>query len=339
MFGTYRIILALCVVFQHIGGFPRLGGYAVFGFYILSGYLMTMVMNKSYGYSLVGLKKFSINRFLRIFPGYWASIIFSMSVLYVYGEDAVVEYKNAIYWPQSIIDWLQNIFIFFPQRQLPILTPPAWALTVELFFYFLIGLSLSRMKIVSLLWLGLGILYHAVALILDWGWPNRYFTVAAASLPFAIGACIYHYPDILGKFLKNWKFEKTFGVLIFLLAINWFAGYTLRMSQSWFFYLNILICTISVALLAQVKLEDSRWQRLDQFFGALSYPVYLIHYQVAAVVVFTANENSAINIARPSLLLLLLALPFILLVGWLMAALVDRPVDLVRNKVRRMAVV
>ena len=68
MFGTYRTLLALMVVFLHLGGVSVLGGYAVFGFYILSGYLMTYIMQKNYGYSRLGQARYAINRMLRIYP-------------------------------------------------------------------------------------------------------------------------------------------------------------------------------------------------------------------------------------------------------------------------------
>lgn len=73
MFGTYRTLLAVMVIFLHLGGMPVIGGYAVFGFYILSGYLMTLIMHKNYGYTRDGVARYAINRFLRIYPIYWVS--------------------------------------------------------------------------------------------------------------------------------------------------------------------------------------------------------------------------------------------------------------------------
>lgn len=50
MFGTYRTLLAIMLIFLHLGGMPVIGSFAVFGFYILSGYLMTLIMQNNYGY-------------------------------------------------------------------------------------------------------------------------------------------------------------------------------------------------------------------------------------------------------------------------------------------------
>jgi peptidoglycan/LPS O-acetylase OafA/YrhL len=56
MFGALRTIWASMVVFGHIFWLSDFGRFAVFGFYILSGYLMTYVMHQSYGYNLAGVK-------------------------------------------------------------------------------------------------------------------------------------------------------------------------------------------------------------------------------------------------------------------------------------------
>jgi len=52
MLGLLRTTLAIMVMSYHLFvGILPLGTYAVFGFYVISGYLMTLVMHESYGYS------------------------------------------------------------------------------------------------------------------------------------------------------------------------------------------------------------------------------------------------------------------------------------------------
>ena len=316
-----------------------MGAYAVFGFYILSGYLMTLIMQRTYGYSATGLKKYAANRFLRIYPTYWVSVLITVMLLIGFGQEAILDFKNAMYWPATWFEWVRNIFIFFPDRQLPILTPPSWALTVELFFYLLIGLGLSRSSKACLLWFSLSLLYHVVAVVFDFGWPNRYYTVFAASLPFSIGACIYHFKDVITTRVNSVVKVSFYSVmLVFCVAfgINWLLGYATGMSRSLFFYTNLTICTITVCMLASVKLESPKLNKLDSVFGDYSYPIYLIHYQVAALVFFFVNSTDAgIQLSRPSIWLLVLSLIPILFSAWLIVKLVDHPINRLRNQVRK----
>ena len=61
MFGVYRFLLALNVVFYHVLDVPGIGPLAVYSFFVLSGFLMTMIMQQTYGYSVTGIKKYAIN--------------------------------------------------------------------------------------------------------------------------------------------------------------------------------------------------------------------------------------------------------------------------------------
>ena len=75
MFGVYRAFLALMVVALHLGGLPVVGAYAVFGFYVLSGYLMTLIMQDRYGYTASGRSAYAVNRFLLVVVQIYGSLI------------------------------------------------------------------------------------------------------------------------------------------------------------------------------------------------------------------------------------------------------------------------
>jgi peptidoglycan/LPS O-acetylase OafA/YrhL len=63
------------------------GAYAVFGFYLLSGYLMTLVLNEVYDKSHI--IEYGINRCLRVFPIYWFFLLLTLlavSLLHAEGK-------------------------------------------------------------------------------------------------------------------------------------------------------------------------------------------------------------------------------------------------------------
>ena len=74
------------VVVLHYGGVRYIGEYAVFGFFALSGYLMTLIMQQNYGYTVRGIGGYALNRFLRIYPIYW--VVCGLSILILLALDS-----------------------------------------------------------------------------------------------------------------------------------------------------------------------------------------------------------------------------------------------------------
>ncbi len=331
MFGLYRTVLALMVVLLHIGGVPWTGGYAVYAFYMLSGYLMTMIMHRTYGYSLVGVGKYVLNRFLRIYPLYWVSALISLVLIVALGEGYTSDFIKYMRYPDAWTDVVKNVLLLFPTVDTTRLTPPAWALTVELCFYLLIALGLSKHEKITLLWLGVSILYHVMAWFAGW---DRYFSVFSASLPFALGATIYFYRDKLLAYLFPHGIAPYVPMLIFALAcINWYLGFLLTRSHGLFFYTNIMLCALMLLVLSDAQSLPWMSKKADQWWGDFSYPIYLVHYQVALVVMFVLQQQG-MNISRPDMRLFWWSLPAVFLAAWLLTLGVERPIERLRAKVK-----
>lgn len=333
MFGTYRSILSLLVVLQHLGGFPVIGAYAVFGFYALSGYLMTLIMQKTYGYALRGIYKYAINRFLRIFPMYWFSCLVSIGLVLWVGKDFSVKYHPTIYIPEDLQSILYNFFIFFPYRNSPRLTPPSWALTVELFFYIGIGLGLSKNKGLSLIWFFLSIIYHAVVNILKLNYEYKYFMIPAASLPFSTGALIYFYNlDILKKFrFLNYRFAPH--SLMFLLVLNWYIGYLIGSQRGVSFYFNYVINSCLIISLSNRNILPLVSKQFDKLMGDYSYPIYLIHYQ-AGLIIAICYGLFGISASRHTWQLLIASIPLIFIISLSFIIWIERPIEIIRDRVK-----
>ena len=54
----------------HIGRLEFYGGFAVWGVFILSGFLIMGVLNQRYGLTKKGLVEFSWSRAIRLYPTY-----------------------------------------------------------------------------------------------------------------------------------------------------------------------------------------------------------------------------------------------------------------------------
>ena len=80
--GVWRLILAWMVIACHTKGYQELfsvdvGAIAVSKFFFISGFLMPLAYQTHYQKNgfLKGCGRFYINRLLRIYPIYWASLL------------------------------------------------------------------------------------------------------------------------------------------------------------------------------------------------------------------------------------------------------------------------
>ena len=343
MFGLYRTCLALAVVATHLLKVPVIGGYAVQAFFILSGFLMTTIMNRNYGYSLKGVASFAVNRFLRLYPSYWVIVLLSVGVIMFWGEGSVRAYHSAIYLPASPTEWLQNLSLVYtntiPMYVSPRLAPPTWALTVELLFYMLIALGLSRGKKLTCLWFFVSILYIIYVYISGLDPSYRYLHVLSGSLPFSIGAMAYHYGDQIKNVSQRYSTQGwllAFSMIFLMnsvlaaLAIHvWSAPVVVLLC----FYANICINFGIIAILInRPKLPISA--AFDKKIGDYSYPLYLCHWQagfVASMLLFGRPERG------PSLyggFAFLLALIISGMVSYVTIRYVDHPIERLRSKIR-----
>ena len=179
--GYFRLLLAFFVVAQHLAGAKFLGSSAVQAFFIVSGFLMTSVMSKTYGYSAAGFSKFWLNRVLRLYPAYLLIILMTVTVLLSFGETFTRSVAPTIGWPSDLFEWAQNVTMLFanpvPISVTPRLSPPTWALTLELVCYFLISIGLTRTRTITWIWITLGSIFLIWALFFShnarlWGYGS-----------------------------------------------------------------------------------------------------------------------------------------------------------------------
>src|SRR5690606_25955348 len=131
-----------------------------------------------------------------IYPPYYAAVGLSLLLIVWLGADDVVRVQRSLSMPESAHQWLVNFTLLgLDSREAVRLVPPGWALHVEVTFYLLIAAGLGRWRPVTFAWLAASIGYtiwlntHGDY---DETWGARYFSIGAASLPFAMGSTLYH---------------------------------------------------------------------------------------------------------------------------------------------------
>src|SRR6185312_8014499 len=161
-----------------------------------------------------------------------------------------------------------------------------------------------------------GVLVHAWLLARGQWWGRRYYSLYGASLPFAIGANLYLWRERLPR-MPSWALAAVAPLAIAnaLLAdrVGAFGGCM---------YVNMALATVAVAALS---MRPER--RLDATLGDASYPVYLLHFAVAAVVEHMTGMHGGVR------LLATVVLPLGLVVA-ICRWCVEMPIERVRRRLR-----
>ena len=143
-FGAWRLFLASLVAASHLWEGMILGyaAYAVWGFFVLSGFLMTFVLTNKYGFDGAGLRTYAFNRFMRIFPLYWLAVIGGVATLWYAGRHGIDlrQINPQFYLPAGTLQWLHVATLFpgFSYGGLPV--PVSNALAIEVGYYMLLPL-------------------------------------------------------------------------------------------------------------------------------------------------------------------------------------------------------
>ena len=337
MFGVFRFILAINVVIFHILGVASIGPYAVYSFFVLSGFLMTMIMHASYGYSLNGLKRYILNRFLRLYPVYWVLLLISVLVIYLIGPEASQIFHPKMVIPDTIGRVIANITMIYPRFEpvtYPVrLSPATWALTIEIIFYVLIGLGLSKSRLISTIWLIISFCWVAVTIFKSGYLFLGYGNVIQASLPFAMGAWIYHYCEAVNKFIQFLRVR----VVVFLYCANILFVLLCQIfipDKAWFIsmlgtWVNLLFSALMIVTLFKYGgLYFNK--RIDSFLGDLSYPIYLFHWSGVAFMSWLITDDMS-----KGPLVFFAGLTFTILVSILVNKYVNKNTERLRNRVRK----
>lgn len=316
-FGACRLILASLVAASHLldGMVHGYAAYAVWAFFVLSGFLMTMVLTTRYGFDGKGLRAYAFNRFMRIFPLYWLAAAVGLATLWYAGRNGIdlQQINGEFYWPQSTEQWVHVVTLFVGAERGGLPVPVSNALAIEVGYYVLMPL-MARSR--STAWFAFVI---AVALNLKLGinmdsFADRYSTFLPCMLPFAVGSLACHYRDALSRFSMPW----TSTILWLLHGLLWLKVPV--WPWTWGLYASLVLSVWMV-----VSLHRHRSGVVDRMLGDLSYPVYLIHTTVAAWFVCPCGFSRPLGF-------FLQAFALTLFLSWLIVKLIDRPLSRLKRR-------
>lgn len=333
MFGLLRFFLSYLVIFSHLTGSiyaMHFGYYAVRAFFVISGFLITSALNEVYRFDGV---RFWTNRLLRLLPLYYLICLLTLAVLVqfpVESEQYHLSWRLGNSPTEWGTEWIMNLMVLPLQYAAPEfrLVPPYWSIAIELEMYLVLYLIAARNIHCAMGLLAAGIAFHLIDAQFGLAWQTRYFTAAGAMMPYAYGALIY----FLGqRSLLRVTPGMTALAFVLWLANMLLAGWVLPESYVYGtgYYLNGVVFAVVVAGLARRPFSGAV-ARCDRALGEIAYPVFLSQWLVGFLVALALFPGT-----WRGWMLTLVATPFIIATGLLLALVNRRLIDPWRVRLRQ----
>lgn len=293
------------IPFLALGHFTRYGYLGVELFFIISGYV---VLLSAQGKTV---RQFFLSRITRLYPAFWVACSLTFLVKRIWGvttSDIGMSSLLHVTFGQYVYNMtmLQEFFNIFN------LDSACWSLTIEITFYFLISLLIGYKLMDHIDWF---ILFWLVFAVL----PDRFHAGSAFDtllFPkyapyFSAGMLFYLLQSPVGRTVKRWVLL----LVSYLLAIKACKAQTLELAGFYHDDFSWKITSIFVTLFFVVvflvsfrKINLSRFTGLA-WLGALTYPLYLIHSDIAFILFHRigGNINKYLLVIGTIILMLLIA--------------------------------
>jgi peptidoglycan/LPS O-acetylase OafA/YrhL len=311
--GSLRFLLALGVATGHIASLTATtidqhwlmgGSRAVQIFYMISGFLMALILNGKYPKGSAGNRLFWTNRLVKILVPYLVALAFSIALgllaLAVTGNGTMMlnpwlAQGSTMTWSTWAYAVLTNLFIvgqewgflliyragslfysFHAYEQPPlaaqfIVDLPSWTLSIELMFYAIAPFILRRHVLV------IAAIACASHVLRFESYHLGYYSEATnyRFFPFEISLFLYGAVCFkLGKILSLSDTRVTNALVAVALAIIVLKPtYLIENQFKLYFLIGVLLPSL---------FDFSRRYRWDHALGDVSFPLYLVHFPIGA---------------------------------------------------------
>ncbi len=310
--GLFRFLLAMWVACVHGGspfGAPMNHAYAsVQCFFIISGYYMALILNEKYT-GEGATKTFYTNRFLRLFPAYWVTLLITIAFCWAAAHWAHV---NVGAWKQfttqsaqlstaakvglaaanvTVIGQVELLYLHVdastqhlawthtflgssPELWRFLFVPQAWSLELEVLFYllapFLVRQSLAVIgSCIAATFALRAGLIFGAGFDMD-PWTYRFFPTEMGL--FLLGSFAYRLARVPAaqRFLHSRANGLLTAVALALTLVLPFLK-SIPPALNWGYY-------FLVAAAIPWLFEKSKSRKRDRWIGELSYPIYIVHF-------------------------------------------------------------
>lgn len=347
--GLFRLLLASTIMLGHFVSFyPQHLPYLMFGwasvpaFYIVSGFLITLVLRERYHDRLW---LFYSNRALRLFPLYWASLLLFVLVNWLVATGRLPGPQdhvgtNALSWWQkhgsengtvaTILMVFSNVAIFGQDLMLFIgkwphiftrdffyhffmYVGPAWTIEVEFIFYAIAPFVVLRDVKWTVVILIASLLARLIAVTLGYTAYANAYDFAPFEMAFFMGGSLAYRAYVHLRSQKaRWVTVYSYAAVITIALLSIF--YLFMPFARPIYLVAACVCLPGIVLLG-------RRNSLDNFLGELSYPIYLLHPIFTIFIIPGTGLSAEITAVAGTV-----ALSALLVVA------IDRPIEILRHQ-------
>jgi len=332
MIGYLRFVLASLVLYSHLN-YPvwhildiriNQGVYAVFCFYLISGFFTAVIYDRYHGDGRV--LKYYLDRFLRIMPTFLVVMLVVIILNLVWYEPTLKaspsDYKTPLYWFWGFIQPLNGIIAFFYRGDFPYgpffaFTPVAsLALEVQYFSIFPFIARARAIWIVVMMIIASALIINATSEANPDLLENYTYRYLIGVLPlFLLGFLFYkHIQSPSPKWIRFEIFGPLLGVVFFGALLFYKPSSTVWLGEM---ALAMITCPVLMKLCMKVKSH-----KMDQLAGYVSYGVFLVHIPVLRFFHLKGNDYGEF----------IIALVMATAVSFLIHYIIENPVLQLRHK-------
>ncbi len=164
------------------------------------------------------------------------------------------------------------------------------------------------------------------------GYGYRYSIIFAGSLPFSIGAVVYHYREKLCDIFQFLAQPMPIAIMFSFFVLNSLFGAIVqryKLDGSLFylsFYFNYLINTALVISLIKGKFPLVS-RKFDNIVGDYSYPIYLFHWQAGFMSAMLLWREPILGFDPEGIVSFLFAIVISIIVFWIIINIIDHPIQ------------